>query len=160
MHTHIYIYSYFHYTWLACKTDISEEVSNYRFDVISWLFVALDHTYINFRPLMPFVYATCNKKNGHKSRCSELISGTKALQSNVISWLFVVKLHPINQTVTYCDALNSYLTHRLIPDHSFHCIQTTSSKPNGHKLRCSELISCTKAHRPRFFNPLHSNYIQ
>ena len=27
------------YTWLACKTDISEEVRNHRSDVISWLFV-------------------------------------------------------------------------------------------------------------------------
>ena len=39
MHTQIYIYAYIHYTWLACKTDISEEMRNHRSDVISRLFV-------------------------------------------------------------------------------------------------------------------------
>ena len=39
MHTHIYIYAYIHFTWLACKTDISWKVREHRSDVISWLFV-------------------------------------------------------------------------------------------------------------------------
>ena len=46
MHAHIYIYAYIHYTWLACKTNISEEVRNHRSDVISRLFVVLrPHTH-------------------------------------------------------------------------------------------------------------------
>ena len=67
------------YTWLACKTDISEDVRSH--------------------------------------------------QSNAISRLF------------FCP----WTTHRLIPDHWFYCIQTTSNKRNGHKLRCSEFIPGTKA---------------
>ena len=34
------------------------------------------------------IYATCNNQDGHKSRCSELISGTKALQF-VTFWKFL-----------------------------------------------------------------------
>ena len=69
-----------HYTWLACKTDISEEVRNHQSDVISWLFVVpRPHTLI-FDHSFQCIYATGNNQNGHKSRCSELISGTKALQ--------------------------------------------------------------------------------
>ena len=80
MHTYIYIYAYIHYTWLACKTDISEEVRNHRSDVISRLFVVPrphrlfpDHSFL-------WIHATGNNQNGHKLRCSQLISGTKTLQ--------------------------------------------------------------------------------
>ena len=73
------------YTWLACKTDISEEVRNHRSDVISWLFVVpRPHTLI-FDHSFHCIYATGNNQNGYKTHCSELISGTKALQF-VIFW--------------------------------------------------------------------------
>ena len=76
------------YTWLACKPDISEEVRNRRSDVISWLFVVpRPHTLI-FDHSFHCTYATCNNKNGHKTRCSEQISGTKALQF-VTFWKFL-----------------------------------------------------------------------
>ena len=38
-----------------------------------------------------------------------------------------------------------YNTLTLISDHSYHCIDATCNNQNGHKLRCSELISGTKA---------------
>ena len=78
-----------HYTWLACKTDISEEVRDHRSDVISWLFVVpRPHTHYIFDHSFHNTYATGNNQNGHKSRCSELISGTKALQF-VTFWKFL-----------------------------------------------------------------------
>ena len=66
--------------WLACKTDISEDVRMYRSNVISQLFVVLrPHTLI---PNHSFycIHTTCNNHNGHIMRCPELVSGTKALQ--------------------------------------------------------------------------------
>ena len=82
MHTHIYIYAYIRYTWLYWKTDISEEMRNHRSDVISRLFVVpRPHTHtLIFDHSLHCIYATCKNQNSHKSRCSELILGTKALQ--------------------------------------------------------------------------------
>ena len=44
--------------------------------------------------------------------------------------------------LTICGPLTTYTQ---IFDHSFHCINATGINQNGHKSRCSELISGTKA---------------
>ena len=80
VYARIHTYAYICYTWLACKTDISDEVRNHRSDVISSLFVVPRPHALIFDHSFHCICATCNNQNGHKSRCSELISGTKALQ--------------------------------------------------------------------------------
>ena len=42
-----------HYTWLACKTDISEEVKSHQSNVISRLLWSLEHPQTNSGPLIP-----------------------------------------------------------------------------------------------------------
>ena len=95
---------------IACKTDISEEVRSHQSNVISRLYVVLDSfAVINLMSYLVFLwsldYPLTNSRttnsiafklhpinqtvtNGHKSRCSELISGTKALQF-VTFWKFL-----------------------------------------------------------------------
>ena len=146
------------------------------------------------------IQTTSSKRNGHKSRCTERISGTKALQfvtfwkflsltenagehrskgidhiygvqnwwsewsqtTILRSWtlsfsawywpLYMVSMQNWHFWRSEKSSIQCHIsafcgpwtTHRLIPDHSFHCIQITSNKANGHKSHCSELISGTK----------------
>ena len=60
----------------------------HRSDVISWPFVVpRPHTLFPDHSFH-YIHATSNKRNGHKSSCSKLISGTKALQF-VTFWKFL-----------------------------------------------------------------------
>ena len=109
------------YTWLACKTDISEEVRNHWSDVISWLFVVpRPHTLI-FDHSFQCIYATGNNQNSHKSRCSELISGTKVLQF-VTSWKIFVSHRKYRRASILRHRSHIWgpkLMVRVVPDHDF-----------------------------------------
>ena len=84
----IHTYTFMHISiingWHAKLTFLKKWGS---IDLISYLdyFWSLDHPQTKSGHL---IQSTSNKRNGHKSRCSELISGTKALQF-VTFWKFL-----------------------------------------------------------------------
>ena len=69
------------YTWLACKTDISEEVRNHRSHVISWLFVVPRlHTHSFSATLFIELMLRAIIKTVTNRAALNCFSGTKALQ--------------------------------------------------------------------------------
>ena len=124
------------YTWLACKTDISEEVRNHRSDVISWLFVvprlhthSFSTTHFIVLMLRAIITTVTNRAALNWFRAPKHFwrSEEKSIWCHFL---------------TICGPLTTYTQ---IFDHSFHCINATGINQNSHKSRCSQLISGTKA---------------
>ena len=91
-----------HYTWLACKTDISEEVRSHQSNVISRLFVSLDHPQTNSGPLIP-LHSYCIQRSqipllwtdfGHQS------ASICGFRKNFLSPRMLVSIDPKAQ-ITY-----------------------------------------------------------